>query len=190
VKRLTDTGIERESLESAIKEEVALVDYDPSWPDAFAAERARLMAAFPGTFLEIEHIGSTAVPGMRTKPIVDLMAGVRTMEEAIALNAPLCANRYTTPPGMNECMDDRQFFLRHARGKRTHHLHVVVHDSPGWHARLQFRDRLRADDQLRGRYMDLKADLANRFASDRESYTAGKSDFIARAAQKEGDPRK
>ena len=141
MKPLTDTGIERESLESAIKEEVALVDYDPSWPAVFEAERDRLMAAFPGTFLAIEHIGSTAVPGMRTKPIVDLMAGVRTMAEAIALNGPLCGNRYTTPPGMNESLDDRQFFMRHARGKRTHHLHLVVYDSPGWHTRLRFAEK-------------------------------------------------
>ena len=177
-RRHTESNIERESLHSAIQEGVALVDYDPAWPAAFAKERARLDAAFPGVFRDIAHIGSTAVPGLHTKPIIDLLAGVGSMEEAIALNGPLCANGYTTPPGMNERLDDRQFFMRHSRGRRTHHLHVVVHDAPGWHERLVFRDRLRSDLDLQKRYAKLKADLARRFANDRESYTEGKSAFI------------
>ncbi len=177
-RRLTDSSIERASFDSAIQEGVALVDYDPAWPSAFEEERARLDAALPGVFRDIAHIGSTAVPGLHTKPIIDLLAGVGSIDEAIALAARLRAVGYTTPPGMNEDLVDRQFFMRHARGRRTHHLHVVVHDAPGWHERIAFRDRLRTDPLLQQRYAMLKAELAERFANDRDAYTEGKSAFI------------
>ncbi len=181
--RLTDSAIDRESFASAIAEEVALVDPDPSWPEAFERERERLMAAFPDTFRAIEHIGSTSVPGLPSKAIVDLLAGVDSMDIAVAMAAPLATIGYTTVPGMNEALADRQFFMRHADGKRTHHLHLVAHDTPAWHERIRFRDRLRNDPALRNRYVALKRDLATRFSGEREAYTQGKSAFILAASE-------
>jgi len=172
----------------AIEQPVSLTDYDPTWPAQFEAERARIEAAFPGTFVAIEHIGSTAVPGMQSKPLIDMLAGVRTMDDAFALNQSIHRAGYTTSAAVNASLTTRQWFMRQSGGHRTHHLHVVVYDSEDWDARVGFRDRLRTDPDLRRRYTDLKEELAERFAEDRESYTEGKSAFIAEAVRT--DPKR
>ena len=169
----------------AIEQGVSLHAYDPTWPLQFEAERARIVEAFPDTFLAIEHIGSTAVPGMESKPLIDMLAGVRTMDEAFALNQTIHRIGYATSVVVNASLPTRQWFMRQSGGHRTHHLHVVVHDSEDWHARVGFRDRLRTDPDLRARYAALKEDLVERFAEDRESYTEGKSAFIAAAIAKD-----
>jgi GrpB-like predicted nucleotidyltransferase (UPF0157 family) len=162
----------------AIEQPVALSDPDAAWPAMFEAERRRLMDVLPGTFVAIEHIGSTAVAGLRSKPLIDMLAGVRSMAEAVAVNGLIDRIGYTTSAALNATLATRQWFMRQSGGVRTHHLHVVVHGSPDWTARIAFRDRLRADAALRTRYLALKEDLAVRHAGDREAYTEGKSDFI------------
>jgi len=174
---LTDSYSSSEIMR-AMEQPVELVDYDPAWPAAFEAERSRLIEALPDTFVAIEHIGSTAVFGLRTKPLIDLLAGVRSMSDARALNNMLDRMGYTTSEEFNATLATRQWFMRQSGGRRTHHLHVVVHDSDEWIARIGFRDRLRADANLRDRYEALKEDLARRFADDRDAYTEGKSAFI------------
>jgi GrpB-like predicted nucleotidyltransferase (UPF0157 family) len=169
-------------LSRAIVEPVVLIDHDPAWAAAFEAERDRLMRALPDTFVAIEHIGSTAVPGLRTKPVLDLLAGVRTMDEAFALNAIAQDFGYGAPPEYNAPLETRQWFMRQSGGRRTHHLHVVVHDGDEWRVRVAFRDRLRRDATLRADYVALKDDLARRYADDRDAYTEGKSAFITAAA--------
>ena len=172
----------------AIAEPVVLADYDPAWPAAAEAERSRLMRALPGTFVAIEHIGSTAVPGMRAKPLIDLLAGVATLDGVFAFNAVAERVGYTTSPELNASLTTRQWFMRQAGGRRTHHLHLVVHDGPEWHKRIDFRDLLRADPALRARYVALKEGLAERFNADREAYTEGKSAFIT-ATHDDGSAR-
>jgi len=162
----------------AIEQPVELTDYDPAWPAMFEAERERLMEALPGTFVAIEHIGSTAVDGMRSKPLIDMLAGVRSMDDAVAVNQLIDRIGYTTSPALNATLKTRQWFMRQSGGVRTHHLHVVVHGSPDWTARVGFRDRLRTDLTLRAQYASLKENLAVCHAGDREAYTEGKSDFI------------
>jgi GrpB-like predicted nucleotidyltransferase (UPF0157 family) len=162
----------------AIEQPVELTDYDPAWPGQFEAERRRLMDALPGTFVAIEHIGSTAVAGMRSKPLIDMLAGVRSMAEAFALNGLLDRIGYTTSAALNATLKTRQWFMRQSNGVRTHHLHVVVHGEPDWTTRVGFRDRLRADPVVRTRYLALKEELAVRHAGNRDAYTEGKSDFI------------
>ena len=166
------------SLHAAIHEEVALQAYDASWPARFGAERERLLTLLPGRFIAIEHMGSTAVPGLVAKPVIDLLAGVVSMEEARALAGPLCAAGYTTSAEFNAALTDRQWFMRWADGHRTHHLHIVVHGSPVWHQRLRFRDALRASPELATRYAALKAELASKHPSDREAYTEAKAAFV------------
>jgi GrpB-like predicted nucleotidyltransferase (UPF0157 family) len=137
-----------ESLQQAIDEDVALVAPDPLWPALFAAERERLVALFPAQWLAIEHFGSTAIPGMPAKPVIDLLAGVASMAAADALTAPLHRSGYTSSAQFNATLADRRWFMRWAAGRRTHHLHVVVHGSDAWQRRLDFRDALRADAAL------------------------------------------
>ena len=172
----------KDEVARAIEQPVALADYDPVWPKMFEVERQRLMKALPGTFIEIEHIGSTAVEGMRAKPLIDMLAGVATMDDAFAINQVLDRIGYTTSPELNASLKTRQWFMRQSGGRRTHHLHVVVHDDHEWWVRVKFRDRLRRDPEIREKYEALKNDLVKRFANDRDSYTEGKSTFIMAAA--------
>ena len=169
---------EQESLQAAIHEDVQLHAYDASWPEAFLLERKRLLSLFPGKFIEIQHIGSTAVAGMSAKPIIDILAGVASMAAAEALAEPLCVSGYTTSAEFNAALTDRKWFMRWANGHRTHHLHVVVHGEAPWKDRLRFRDVLRTQPELAARYVALKTELAARHSSDREAYTDAKEAFV------------
>ncbi|MCQ4297670.1 GrpB family protein [Pseudomonas stutzeri] len=169
---------EEESLLAAIHEEVKLHAYQASWPRAYDLERDRLLSLFPDTFQEIQHIGSTAVPGLSAKPIIDMLAGVQSIATAERLALPLCQSGYTTSSEFNDSLSDRKWFMRWADGHRTHHLHLVVHDSCVWHERLRFRDALRASPALAARYAALKKALAAAHPKDRDAYTDAKTDFI------------
>src|SRR4051812_34472598 len=92
---------EAESLQSAIHEGVTLFPYDPAWPGRFAEERARLLTMFPSQLLDVQHFGSTAVPGLMAKPIIDILAGVASMAVADSLVEPLLASAYTTSAEFN-----------------------------------------------------------------------------------------
>lgn len=174
---------EHDSLRAAIVEAVRLQDYDPTWPARFAAERDRLLALLPGVFIDVQHIGSTAVPGLAAKPVVDILAGVESMTVAEALAGPLCGSGYTTSAEFNAALADRKWFMRWADGRRTHHLHVVVHGAAPWRERLRFRDELRLRPELAARYAALKAELAAAHPRDREAYTDAKAAFVQSVLQ-------
>jgi GrpB-like predicted nucleotidyltransferase (UPF0157 family) len=157
---------------------IRLAAPDPRWPSLFATERDRLLAILPGRFTAIEHIGSTAVPHLAAKPIIDLIGGVPSLQEADALLEPLCANGYETSAEFNATLPDARWLMRHAGGRRTHHLHLVVFGGEKWLSRLRFRDALRADAETAGRYLQLKRDLAEQYPHDREAYTKAKGAFI------------
>jgi len=165
-------------IDLAIHEEVSLAAYDAAWVARFVAERARLHAEFP-QLLEIEHFGSTAVPGMPAKPIIDILAGVESMAIADALFEPILAFGYTTSRAFNAMLADRRWFMRCANGRRTHHLHVVVFEGQAWTARIRFRDMLRYSTLLALQYAELKSALAVRYRHDREAYSEAKSAFVA-----------
>lgn len=169
---------EEESLHAAIHEDVALHPYNTSWPQAFEAERSRLLSLFPGELVEVEHIGSTAVPGLKAKPVIDLLGGVRSINDAERLALPLCQAGYTTSAAFNASLSDRKWFMRWANGHRTHHLHLVVHGGPVWHERIKFRNALRASPELAVRYAVLKTQLATAHPKDREAYTEAKTEFV------------
>lgn len=169
---------EAQSLQQAIDEPVHLAEYDPAWPTCFEAERDRLLKIFPIELIDVQHIGSTAIPGMSAKPIIDVMAGVASMAVAHALFEPILDHGYVTSVEFNASLTDRRWFMRHANGHRTHHLHVVVHESDLWRQRLAFRDALRADPVLAERYAVLKSELAFHHRADREAYTSAKSEFV------------
>ncbi len=164
----------------AIDEEVRLDAYDPAWPLLFSRERDRLLSLFP-QLLAVEHFGSTAVPGMPAKPIIDILAGVSSMAVADALFEPVLASGYTTSRAFNAMLPDRRWFMRVSNGRRTHHLHLVVHGSATWSERIRFRDLLRGDRDLADAYLQLKTELARKFRQDREAYTDAKSGFVAAA---------
>jgi GrpB-like predicted nucleotidyltransferase (UPF0157 family) len=172
---------DEESLHAAIYEDVTLRPYDPSWPAMFDAERKRLHSLFPDKFIDIQHIGSTAVSGLAAKPLIDVLAGVSSMAVAEELIEPLCSSGYTTSAAFNSTLPDSRWFMRWSKGHRTHHLHVAVHGSDFWKERLQFRDVLRANPALAVKYQQMKISLAELHRGDREAYTDAKSSFIRAA---------
>lgn len=155
---------------------IRLVPFDPEWPRLFAAERARLAAAAGGLFLDIQHVGSTAVPGLIAKPIIDIAAAVRDFDEAAACVAPIVALGYAYR-GENG-IPRRHYF---DGGTPTlFHLHVLEIRGLDWHEHLLFRDYLRDHPEAVREYARLKEDLAQRYAGDRPGYTDAKAPFIRR----------
>lgn len=160
---------------------VEVVAYDPAWPAAFERER-RLVADALADWLAgpPAHIGSTAVPGLAAKPIIDIMAPVRSLADARPAIAAARRMGYVYFPYKPDLM---HWFCKPSPELRTHHLHLVPLASPLWQERLAFRDALRADARLRAEYEALKLRLARRHRHDREAYTEAKSPFVARVLQ-------
>jgi GrpB-like predicted nucleotidyltransferase (UPF0157 family) len=156
--------------------EVEIVEYDPTWPAAYRAERVRL-APLLANGAELHHFGSTAVLGLAAKPVIDMIALVDDLDAPIA--ALVRRGGYQYPPAFNATLAHRRFLCYPTAAYRTHHLHLV--DEPReLERRLRFRDRLRADPVLAGEYVALKRALAERYSDDREAYTEAKSEFVKR----------
>lgn len=160
-------------------DEVIIVDADPRWAGAFAVERERLLRILEGRVVAIEHIGSTAVPGLASKPVIDLLCGFRTFDEATAAVAVLVAEGWEYPEDINARIEDRRFLKLTKDGVRTHHAHLILHGGPLWDEYVIFRDRLRESPALRDEYEELKRTLAEKFRDQRDSYTASKASFVA-----------
>lgn len=177
-------------LARVLAERVEIVPYDPRWPRVFEAERTHLLSTFPpGTLRRIEHFGSTAVPGLPAKPIVDLLIEVADLEEA-RRQAP----RLLPPPGYDFFWrpthgDDGPPFYAWlikrdpASGERTHHLHLLDASFDAHWDRLLFRDYLIARPEVAARYAALKRRLAREFPGDREAYTEAKGAFIGEVTE-------
>ena len=175
-------------------DEIALVEYDPRWPEQFAAEAARIRAALGENLVSaVEHFGSTAIPGLSAKPIIDLLVGVRSVAEAREKAVPaLEALGYAF--WSDNPNPAHLFFVRGLppHGPRTHHIHMVEpetfrdpkNETFLFWDRLLFRDYLRAHPDEARRYETVKRDLAGRFPDDREAYTNGKTEYVSGVMQK------
>lgn len=159
--------------------EVVVVPYDPRWPILFEETAAELRAAL-GPSLVVHHVGSTAVPGLCAKPILDVLVSVPDFDEATQLVTPLQALGYEFRP--EEEIPDRHYFRRPPGGDlRTHHLSLAEPESRHHRVTLAFRDALRRDAQLAAAYARLKLALAQRFPLDRPAYIASKTGFVSEA---------
>jgi GrpB-like predicted nucleotidyltransferase (UPF0157 family) len=158
---------------------IRLAPADPGWPARFEQERATLKEAI-GAWIHggIHHVGSTAVPGLEAKPIIDILAGVRDLEAARACFGPLADIDYLYAPYLSEEM---HWFCKPHPTRRTHHLHLVPAGSKRYRDELAFRDRLRAEPEIARRYAALKRRLAERHSNDREAYTEAKGAFVRAA---------
>lgn len=157
---------------------IVIADYDPGWPARAAQEMAAIRAALGDGLLAIEHIGSTSVPGLAAKPVIDLMAGIRALDEAPACVPLLAALGYEFKPVAEDTIPERRYFRKGPEGARTHHLHMVALGGEFWLRHLAFRDALRADPAAAAEYAALKRRLAAEFGGDRVGYTDAKTDFI------------
>lgn len=162
---------------------VVLVTYDPEWPARFEAARAAILEACRGVVKEVEHIGSTAVPGLAAKAIIDMMPGLERFEDGERCVAPLegLGYEYRGEYGI----PGRHYFVRDdpETGKRLEHLHMYAIGHDEWIAHLALRDYLRAHDDWRDRYEALKRDLAAKYPTDVEAYAEAKTEFVKRVVE-------
>jgi GrpB-like predicted nucleotidyltransferase (UPF0157 family) len=177
-------GLE-ERVARALREEIGVVPYDPRWPELFEREKAHLREVLPaGLLYRVEHFGSTAVPGMAAKPVVDILAGVVSLEEAKRLAVPVLESEgyeYFWRPSLGDHTPPYYawFIKRGPGGVRTHHIHMVERHFGHWD-RLLFRDYLAEFPEAAREYRDLKYRLSRDHPRDRAAYTGGKTEFIVR----------
>ena len=153
---------------------VRVVAYDTRWPALYRDEQARLRRALGDLPLVLEHVGSTSVPGLAAKPIIDILAGRSAEVPPLTFVPPIESVGYEHR-GENG-LPGREFFRR---GKpRSYHIHLVTLDSALWRHHIAFRDRMRANADLAAEYAALKIALARQFPLDREAYMDGKDSFI------------
>ena len=169
---------------SDVNASVHIEPYSVAWLERFAAE-AGVIGRTIGPWITggIHHVGSTAVPGLAAKPVIDIMVGVADLQSSrrcVELLKPL---NYCYWPYRAEVM---HWFCKPRPSHRTHHLHLVPTGSPRYLNVLAFRDYLRAHPDARADYEALKRDLADRYPNDREAYTEGKTDLIGKLTEAAG----
>ena len=169
----------------ALREEISIAPYDPGWPNRYEEEAASLRRKLPeSVVIRIEHFGSTAVPGLAAKPVIDVLVQVSSLAETRERVVPVLeAEGYDYFWRTDVSPAYAWFIRRDSEGKRTHHIHMVEADSKLWE-RLYFRDYLRAFPEEAGRYAELKRFLAEKHPNDRLAYTAGKAEYVTAVTEK------
>ena len=174
-----------EGIRRVTSEAVELVPYDAAWPERFAAESSHLRECLPRDLIgRIEHFGSTAVPGLAAKPIVDILIEVASLDRTKAEVAPILEAQgydyFWRPTHGDDGPPFYAWFIkRDSQGVRTHHIHMVERDFEHWNT-LLFRDYLIAHPDVARAYESIKRRLSREFPRDRIAYTRGKSEFIER----------
>jgi GrpB-like predicted nucleotidyltransferase (UPF0157 family) len=176
-------------MSEAVSDRIYLADYDPRWPAMFEEERARLQVAIGEWAADIQHVGSTSIPGIAAKPIIDIAVHLHSLIDALRCITPLveeleyeCLGEFGIP--------DRIYFRKptatplpgqsagHDRAGRTHQIHMYPLGHDQYAKQITFRDYLRAHPNAAREYEALKRDLAVRHAGDIEAYANAKSDFV------------
>jgi GrpB-like predicted nucleotidyltransferase (UPF0157 family) len=183
-------------IEEAIREEISIVPYNPEWPRLFDIEAENLRRRFPEPLINrIEHFGSTAVPGLAAKPIVDILVEVSSLEETTRLIVPVLESDGYDYFWRTDVSPSYAWFIkRNSKRERTHHIHMVEADSKLWE-RLFFRDYLREFPNEAKRYEELKLYLSDKYKNDRVAYTNGKTEFVVALTERakqhyEGEPQR
>ena len=187
-----------ERIKRVLQEGIAIVPYNPAWPGMFEEEKMHLLDCLPHELIRrIEHFGSTAIPNLPAKPIIDILVEVASLDETKKRIVPVLEGQgydYFWRPTHGE--DGPPFYAwfikRDSAGNRTHHIHMVEHDFEHWD-RLLFRDYLIEHPVIAREYELLKLKLSRDRRNDRVAYTNGKTEFIARvtqAAKEEADSRR
>ncbi len=162
--------------------QIKVVPHDPQWSEQFEREVEELSAIFGQEIVAAYHIGSTAIPGIRAKPIIDILLEVRYIARIDSFNHQMIARGYVPKGAFG--IPGRRFFIKGSEMHRTHHIHVFGLGHRAIDRHLAFRDYLRAHPDEARVYGRLKADLARRFPHDIDGYIAGKDDFIKKTERK------
>lgn len=158
--------------------QVVVQPYSARWPVVFDAVRDELSSAFVPVEAAIEHIGSTSVPGLAAKPVIDVVVGARALADVESRIAALDACGYGYVQKYERELPMRRYFVKPSVLSLRIHVHAVERGSRLWREHLAFRDALRADAGLCARYQQLKLQLAAAHADDKSAYTDAKAPFI------------
>jgi GrpB-like predicted nucleotidyltransferase (UPF0157 family) len=164
---------------------VSLVEPNALWERAYAHEAAAIREALGDMAIDIQHVGSTAIPGIKAKPIIDILVGIKHFDDGPLCIGPMEKIGYEYA-GSDIVPDDHIFGRGNASDSRTHLVHVVEHLGNNWNRMLIFRDALRNDAGLARAYEQLKVGLAGEHAESRAAYTKAKGEFIDAVLVKAG----
>ena len=173
-----EMGNRKMGVYSKFNRPILVVDYDPQWPILFEKEKEAIIAALGSRWLMVEHIGSTAAPGLAAKPVIDIAVGIQSLADAPVLIPCLEQLGYIYDPILEQLVPERRFFWKGTRTVHTYHLHLAEPDHPVLLKPLQFRDYLRKHPEAVEEYGVLKRELAKRFVQDMDAYVAGKTGFV------------
>ncbi len=182
----------KKKIERVLKDKVSIESYNPRWPALFAEEKAHLLACLPQELIKrIEHFGSTAIPGMPAKPIVDILVEVSDLEETKQQIAPILEAQgydYFWRPSFGDDIPPYYawFIKRDESGGRTHHIHMVEGHFDHWD-RLLFRDYLIEHPAIAKEYGALKQKISQAHRDNRVGYTEAKTEFIVEVTKRAKD---
>lgn len=160
--------------------EIVVEDYDPQWPERFEQERAQILAIAPELIVDVHHVGSTSVPGLAAKPIIDILLEVRDIEALDAHNAAFEALGYEA---LGEFGIPERRYFRKGGDARSHHIHAFESGSEGCVRHLVFRDYLRTHREVRDAYAQVKREGAAQCNHDIHAYMDHKDAFVKAAEQ-------
>jgi GrpB-like predicted nucleotidyltransferase (UPF0157 family) len=158
--------------------ELVLSEYQDTWREQFSRVAEQLRASVSDPSAVLEHIGSTSVPGLCAKPVLDVLLGVSSLGEVEASIPTLASAGFVYRPEYEAAIPDRRYFVRPEGQIMRVHLHAVLLGGPIWHQHLYFRKTLRQDPLMREHYATLKRSLAVAYAGDKAAYTEAKAPFI------------
>ncbi len=179
---------DEERIRRVVQEKIEIVPYNPEWYRMFEREKNHLLSCLPHDLVRrIEHFGSTAVPGISAKPIIDILVEVTSLEETKTNIVPILTAQgyeYFWRPTWGDDVPPfyAWFIKRDSHGHRTHHIHMVEHDFEHWE-RLLFRDYLIEYPVIAKEYETIKVRLAANSSNDRVAYTQAKTEFIVKVTQ-------
>jgi GrpB-like predicted nucleotidyltransferase (UPF0157 family) len=165
---------------SKLNRPIVVVDYDPCWPVLFAQEKETLLRAIGDKVLQIEHIGSTSVPGLAAKPVIDIGVEIRSLSDAPGLFPCIERLEYVYEPALEQLLPERRFFWKGTPAIHTYHLHLTEVDNPVILKPIRFRDYLQKHPDAAREYGELKKELAERCRQDMDAYVSGKTAFVER----------
>lgn len=166
------------------REAVRLMPYTREWADTGTLVKRELLSVLGTKVIEIAHVGSTAVPGLKARPIIDIAVGVRSFSDIPKYFEELGRLGYNH---RGDTDNENQIFLTAIKNHLNVYIHIVIHGKTLWNSYIVFCDCLKKDTDIHQKYEQLKISLAARFAFDRRSYTAGKSEFVRRVLRLKGD---
>ena len=165
----------KKNISKTDKRRVGVASYNPNWKNMYKEESEKIKNILNDIIIDIHHIGSTAIPGVKAKPVIDILVEVKDIEEVDQYNHKMEELGYEA---MGEYGIPKRRFFRKGGNKRTHHIHIFQAGNEEIERHINFKKYLITNPDRRQEYSKLKEKLANKYTYDVENYTNGKSDFI------------